>query len=304
MCLNAKPILIIKWDVTLVKHELPQTGTPSRTALAAAAHRAAHQVLEHGCIFSDPLALSILGKDADRARALTEHPSRRGMRIFIVTRSRFAEDSLAAAVKDGVRQLVILGAGLDTFAYRNPFGDCLRVFEVDCLSTQVWKRRLLVQAAIKSPDSLAFVPIDFEREPLIDKLMAVGFDTEQQTFFSWLGVVPYLTEQVVWSTLSLIAGLPNRAHVVLDYNNPPDSLSPKMRVAHDDRAARVAKLGEAFKVYFETAKLHARLRTLGFVEIQDLGPTQIFACYSSNFTRSIPESGGHILHAKTVSKSK
>ena len=289
----------------MVKRELMQAGMPSRTALAAATHRAAHQVLEDGCIFSDPLAFSILGKDADTVvREATEHPSRRGMRIFIATRTRFAEDSLAAAVKNGVRQLVILGAGLDTFAYRNPFGDCLRVFEVDRLATQVWKRQLLAEAAIKLPDSLTFVPIDFEREPLIDKLMAAGFDREQQTFFSWLGVVPYLTEPTVWSTFCLIAGLPNGAHVVFDYNNPPDSLSPKMRIAHDERAARVAKLGEDFTVYFETSKLHAQLRAKGFVEIQDLGPPQIFACFFPNFASSIPESGGHILHAMTILKSK
>ena len=143
----------------MVKRELIQTGMPSRTALAAATHRAAHQVLEHGCIFFDPLAFSVLGKDPDTVvREATGHPSRRGMRIFIATRTRFAEDSLAAAVKNGVRQLVILGAGLDTFAYRNPFGDCLRIFEVDRFATQVWKRQLLAEAAIKLPDSLIFLP--------------------------------------------------------------------------------------------------------------------------------------------------
>ena len=261
----------------MVKRELIQTGMPSRTALAAATHRAAHQVLEHGCIFFDPLAFSVLGKDPDTVvREATGHPSRRGMRIFIATRTRFAEDSLAAAVKNGVRQLVILGAGLDTFAYRNPFGDCLRIFEVDRFATQVWKRQLLAEAAIKLPDSLIFLPIDFEREPLIDKLMTAGFDTEQQTFFSWLGVVPYLTESTVWSTLCLMAGLPNGAHVVFDYNNPPDSLSPKMRIAHNERAARVAKLGEDFTVYFETNKLHTKLKAIGFGEIQDLGPPRYF----------------------------
>jgi O-methyltransferase involved in polyketide biosynthesis len=130
--------------------------------------------------------------------------------------------------------------------------------------------------------------------------MAAGFDTEQQTFFSWLGVVPYLTEPTVWSTLCFIAGLPNGAHVVFDYNNPPYSLSPKMRIAHDDRAVQVAKLGEDFTVYFETSKLHAQLRARGFDEIQDLGPSQIFSCFFPNFPSSIPENGGHILHATTM----
>jgi methyltransferase (TIGR00027 family) len=94
-------------------------GQPSRTALGAATHRAAHQILEHGLIFNDPLALRILGIDAETvARQAAERPSSRRMRIFIAVRTRFAEDALAAAVEHGVSQLVVLGAGLDTYAYR------------------------------------------------------------------------------------------------------------------------------------------------------------------------------------------
>src|SRR5580658_4980794 len=109
-----------------------QRGQPSRTALSAAAHRAAHQVLEQGRFFYDPLALRILGPDAmAMVREAAEVPSRRSMRIFIAVRTRFAEDALAAAVARGARQLVVLGAGLDTYAYRSPFGKRLRIFEVD-----------------------------------------------------------------------------------------------------------------------------------------------------------------------------
>ncbi len=288
----------------LVKHKLMQSGLPSRTALAAAAHRAAHQVLENGCIFADPLALRILGEDAKLAvREAAEEPSIYRMRIFIAMRTRFAEDVLAAAVEHGVRQLVILGAGLDTYAYRNPFSDRLHVFEVDHPATQVWKRQLLADAAIKLPDSLTYVPIDFERETLADGLASAGFNAEQQTFFSWLGVVPYLTEPAVWSTLGFIAGLPGGAHVVFDYSNPPSSFSPKMRIAHERRAAQVEKLGEAFLTYFETDKLHAKLTDMGFVAIEDEGPPQMFARFFPDFASYIPEKGGHILHATTILKS-
>ena len=146
----------------LDESKLMRSGLPSRTALAAAAHRAAHQILENGSIFADPLALRILGKDAKSVVHDAEmHPSMQRMRIFLAMRTRFAEDALAVAVKQGVRQLVVLGAGLDTYAYRNPFGDCLRVFEVDSLATQIWKRQLLAKAEIKLPASLTFVPIDF-----------------------------------------------------------------------------------------------------------------------------------------------
>ena len=94
-------------------------GLASRTALGAAGHRAAHQALEGGAVFADPLALAILGEDADKAVALArERPERRGLRIFVAMRSRFAEDSARAAIGRGVRQILVLGAGLDTFAYR------------------------------------------------------------------------------------------------------------------------------------------------------------------------------------------
>jgi methyltransferase (TIGR00027 family) len=160
-----------------------QTGTPSRTAWAAALHRAAHQVLEQGRIFSDPLALRILGKDAESvAREAEQHPFRRIMRIFIAVRTRFTEDALAAAIERGVRQIVVLGAGLDTYAYRSALGAGLRIFEVDHPDTQAWKRQLLAQAAIPLPSSLTFAPIDFERDTLADGLAAAGFARAAELF--------------------------------------------------------------------------------------------------------------------------
>src|ERR1700753_492779 len=124
-------------------------GQPSRTALAAASYRAAHQLLEGGRIFADPLAAPILGVPAaELFREEMRAPATRGMRLFIAARSRFAEDSLAAAVARGVRQYVLLGAGLDTFAYRNPF-DGLRVFEVDYPATQAWKRDRVADAGLQ-----------------------------------------------------------------------------------------------------------------------------------------------------------
>jgi len=281
-----------------------QLGKPSRTAWAAAAHRAAHQILEQGRIFADPLALRILGEDAETvARKAGERPSGRRMRIFIAVRTRFAEDALAAAVERGVRQVVVLGAGLDTYAYRSTLRDRIRIFEVDHPATQAWKRQRLEEAAIPIPGSLTFVPVDFEHQTLAEGLAAAGFDSSQQTFFTWLGVVPYLTEETVWSTLGFIGSLPNGAHVVFDYSNPPGSLPAEMRVRHERRAKRVAELGEAWLNYFESAELHASLIALGFREIEDLGPPQIAARYFPNRVRTLPDKGGHILRATSSRQS-
>jgi methyltransferase (TIGR00027 family) len=277
-----------------------QSGQASRTALGAAAHRAAHQVLEQGRIFADPLALRILGADAEAAvREADSHPAQRGLRLFIAVRTRFAEDALEAARARGVRQLVVLGAGLDTYAYRATAGSALRIFEVDHPATQQWKRERLAEAAISVPDALTFAPVDFEHETLADGLAAAGLDPALPSFFTWLGVTPYLTEATVFSTLRFIVGLPGGAHVVFDYANPPESLSdPEGRAAHEALAARVASLGEPFQSYFETDPLIARMNTLGFREIEDLGPAEIAARY---FGIARPAGrGGHILRASTT----
>ena len=278
-----------------------QSGQPSRTALGAAGHRAAHQVLEQGSIFFDPLALRILGSEAEEAlNEAEQEPRKRALRLFIAVRTRFAEDALEAAVARGVTQLVVLGAGLDTYAYRNR-QDRLRVFEVDHPATQAWKREQLAKASIEVPDALTFAPVDFERDTLADGLAAAGFDPMQQTFFTWLGVTPYLTESAVFATLGFIAALPGGAHVVFDYSNPPDSIvGVERRAFHEALATRVAAAGETFKSYFGSEALVVRLADLGFRDIEDLGPPEIAARYFPNHAGGPSGGGGaHIIRAAT-----
>jgi methyltransferase (TIGR00027 family) len=280
-----------------------QPGQPSRTALGAAGLRAAHQVLDGAAIFEDPLALRILGADAEallREAEAEADPYRQRLRWFIAARSRIADDALAVAVKRGARQLVVLGAGLDTTAYRTPPSENLRIFEVDHPATQAWKRRRLAEADIALPAALSFVPIDFEREMLADGLAAAGFDPGQQTFFTWLGVVPYLTDEAIFSTLGFIAGLAGGAHVVFDYVNPPDTMTePGRRAMHEALITRVAAAGEQLRNHFDSDALHVRLKALGFHELEDLGWAEIAARFLSNRTVS---SGGsaHVLRAATL----
>ncbi len=169
----------------------------------------------------------------------------------------------------------------------------------DYPSTQAWKRQRLSEAAIPIPPSLTYAPINFERETLTAGLNAAGFSTAQPTFFTWLGVVPYLTPDAVWSTLRFIASLPNGAHVVFDYSDPPDSLSPEMRAVYDERAARVAALGEPWVNHFEAETLHPRLKDAGFRTIEDLGGREIAVRWFPQRAAAMPAKGGHILHAAT-----
>ncbi|MEU0812507.1 class I SAM-dependent methyltransferase [Streptomyces sp. NPDC005970] len=281
-----------------------QPRSPSRTAWLAAAHRADHQKLDAGRLFHDPLAVRILGADAEGRDDADAASGRRRIRLFIAARSRFAEDRLAAAVRRGVRQLVVLGAGLDTFAYRNPHEVAgLRVFEVDHPATQAWKRERLADAGIPLPPSLTFAPVDFERESLAEGLTAAGFDPARPAFFSWLGVVPYLTRDAVFATLGLIAGLPGGTEAVFDYSEPPSAMTPRGRVSHRARAARVAAVGEPFLSYFAPERLAADLRAAGFDAVEDLDAVRLVSHYAAHAPADARErrSTAHVLSATTVS---
>ncbi len=276
-----------------------EKGQPSRTARAAAAYRAAHQELEGGRVFRDPLALRILAGDAEPiVREVHDRPEHRSMRLFIAARTRFAEDALAAAVARGARRLVVLGAGLDTFAHRNPHAG-LKVFEVDHPATQAWKRERLAEVGLTPPPSLTFVPVDFERETLAEGLAAAGCDGEGSTFFTWLGVTPYLTRDAIFATLGFIAGLRGGAEVVFDYTDPPSALTAEKAAVHAARALTVAALGEPWLTFFTPAELHPGLRDLGLTEIEDLGPAGIASRYFGAPAHSMPDAGGHVLRART-----
>lgn len=278
---------------------------PSRTAFAAAAYRAAHQVVDRARIFPDPLALPILGLTAESVVDLTQaQPAHGGMRFFISARARLAEAALQRGVEErGVEQLVVLGAGLDTFAYRNPLGDRLRVFEVDHPATQAWKRRRLREAGIAIPETLAFAPVDFERDSLTESLRAAGFSANKRAFFMWLGVVPYLTLEAVTATLTAIGALRGGAEAVFDYSDPPDTLAPETRARQAERAARVAAIGEPFLTYFDSAELRGLLSGIGLDVVEDLGPRAMLERFGEPEMlaaiaargRSPPERGGRVI---------
>jgi len=276
-----------------------QTHRPSVTARAAAAHRAVHQLLEGGAVFSDPLALPILGPGMEEALAVLPTDSRaRRMRRFIAARTRLAEEALHAAIeKDGITQLVVLGAGLDTYAYRGAQRGALRaIYEVDHPGTQAWKRERLAAAGIDAPSNVHFVATNFEEGALEAALQQAGLDRGQGVFFTWLGVTPYLSRKAIRATLSLIAASP-RSQVVFDYAEPPDTLDPRMRAMHDSHAQRVALIGEPWVSFFEPPALHSELRDLGFNRVHDAGPGDIARFFFPDSEADAPARGGHVLHA-------
>ena len=273
---------------------------PSRTALVVARQRAAHQVLDHGSILSDPFAMAILGEDEkDVLQYATQHPMASIGRLFTAARSRIAEDAMARAVETGTRQVVILGAGLDTFALRNPHdAQQVRIYEVDHPATQAWKRRRLAEAQLAIPSWLVLVPVDFERDDLGETLAGAGFQQTSPAFFSWLGVVPYLTPDAIGSTLHYIASVRN-SEVVFDYMEPPQVCSDEVRELVEKRTDQLEKIDERWSSRLDPAGVAAILRSHGFHDIEDTGFQEIRSRFGPSVQGLAPgQAGLHVVHAK------
>jgi methyltransferase (TIGR00027 family) len=255
-----------------------ETGKASKTALGVAIRRAAHQIMDRPPVLDDPIAVPLVGPGYPRHMERAMHRVARDFRAFMAVRSRYVEDRLAEAGAEGVTQYVVLGAGLDTFAYRNPFPR-LRVFEVDFQATQEWKKEMLAKAGIGVPAGLTFVPLDFERHTLAEGLAQTGFDANAPAFFGWLGVIPYLTLDAFRATLSAIGRMPAGSGVGFDYALAPETLSPEGRVAFDALAGRVAAAGEPFQLFFTPDSMERELRNAGFHRIEQRDSEQLNQMY-------------------------
>ena len=263
---------------------------PSTTAQGVAMMRAAHQLLDDPRVFDDPVAMAMIGKDAAAFIAADPHrvdpsPLSSYLRAFLAVRSRIAEDELADGVRRGVRQYVVLGAGLDTFAYRNPYpAEELRVFEVDHPNTQAFKRARLAEAGIAPPPALTFAPVDFETRTLADGLSAAGCDRAVPTFFSWLGVTQYLEPETVMATLRFIASFPAESGVVFDYTIDPSLLTERQKAAVGALKSRTAGSGEPWRGFFKPDALAREMGEMGFGHIRDIAPDEINAHYFAGRT--------------------
>jgi methyltransferase (TIGR00027 family) len=230
-------------------------GEPSFTALAAAAARAAHLIVDHEpLIFRDTLAYAMLGDRAEEFvgyhRTHGEHAVLAGARTAATTRARYTEERLSrAAWSDGITQYVILGAGLDTFAHRpgGPAGR-VRVFELDHPATQEWKRALLGRARIEppaGPTRLTYVPVDLEAESPVDALLRAGFDATRPALVSWLGVTMYLTRAAIAQTFATIArALAPGTEIIVDHLLPERLRDPAGRAYADAVMPESARRGE------------------------------------------------------------
>jgi methyltransferase (TIGR00027 family) len=272
-----------------------QARSASKTALGVAYLRAAHQMLDATpLIFDDPVALRLLGEEG--RRHILEHegryslPAARGLRSHLVVRSRFAEDRLEEAVARGINTYVILGAGFDTFAYRQPeWAEGMRIIEIDHPESQAAKKARLKTAGIEIPSNVEFADIDFEHETLDEGFRRHGVSLREKTFFSWLGVTVYLTEDAVEDVFRELARFRPGSEVAFTFSQPREPESLWQRVLKRPSLATMAAMaGEPWLTYYEPEKLRCMLLETGFSEVYFLTPDESRRRYFADGRTDIP----------------
>ncbi len=216
----------------------------------------------------------------DQASALADYMRVQGCPTTL-SRSRYTEDVLAAAEAEGVTQYVILGAGLETFAFRRPAGDQrLQVFEVDHPATQAFKRARLAELGWALPPHLHFVPVDFAHESLPEGLQRSTYDSRRPAFFSWLGVTYYLAPAAVRETWRAVAGLASAGSgLVFDYLDA-DAFVPERAAVQVQRMQAIVRMaGEPMQAGFDPAALAGELAAAGLTLVENLSPAAIQTRY-------------------------
>lgn len=261
-----------------------EAGRPSQTAFIMAVLRARHYLTtQEPRLLDDSLAINLTGlRSAEEVELVASRfedslgkysdPESARERVHAIAmgtciRSRFVEDQLLASLPGGITQLVLLGAGLDTVAYRSPHITAqIDVFEVDFPATQAWKRRVLAASGVTIPDNVTFVPCDFERQTLVEALDEGGVRPDRKTFFTWLGVQPYLTPASVTSTLDVVATFPAGSELVMDLlTTAPASDGDLVREGSD---RMLSSIGEPWQSWFEPEEFEGILKRRGYSNVE------------------------------------
>jgi methyltransferase (TIGR00027 family) len=280
-------------------------GQPSRTALTAAAARAAHLIVDQQpVIFADTLAEAMLGEQATELiayhRAHGTHPVLAGARTQVTCRSRYAEDALAQAIERGIGQYVLLGAGLDSFAWRSALAGRVRVFEVDHPATQDYKRRAVAVAGQRATvtGQVRFGPADLAQDSLAGALGGAGFDAGQPAFVSWLGVIMYLRDSAIDETLAVLGGLAPGSEVVLDYMLATERRDAAGQMYAELVGQAAAGWGEPWRSVFTPEAMAARLAGHGFGAVRDVSQQAMIPAAAWDRTDALrPAELAHIAHA-------
>lgn len=266
----------------MMKQQPLLEGIPRRrSALTMALARAAHQLLDEPTLLQDRHAFDVLGSSLARQTVVDPYaynaPMLRTLRAAVIARSKLVEDRVALAISAGLRQVVILGAGLDTLSLRLP--DSVRCIELDQAETQQWKLERLQESGVAIPSNVAFVTADLAEVSLPAVLDKHGIDPERPTFFSCLGVLPYLETSVALAMVRQVALYPSQSEIVFDARVTRGLLSPLEQWMDDMAARSFAAAGEPWLSAFDPVELKATLLGSGFCEVECLDAEAINARY-------------------------
>jgi methyltransferase (TIGR00027 family) len=275
-----------------------ERAAASRTAIATSLMRAAHTRLDPQPLIEDPWGDLLIPKSA-RDSISDESLLRSRAYPNVITRTRYAEDALQAAVAAGIRQYVLIGAGFDSFALRRPaYAAELQIFEIDFPATQMLKRERIKACEISLPRSVHFIAADLSHESVAAALTRSPFQAGVLTFFSWLGVTMYLTRAANFATLRSIASCaPARSELVFTYFD--ERLFQAQSETFHELEKRVAAIGEPFLSGFDPGALAADLAACGLDLVEDLHGGEIGARYDGTGERGLAQSStSHIAHAR------
>lgn len=288
----------------------------SSTAEATAAMRAAHCLYHQPVIFNDPYALQLTSPSLRRAcqnrffgwllRRQFISESLRPITAQVVARARYAEEKLAQAVSKGISQYVIIGAGFDSFCLRRPaFSAGLQIYEIDFPATQQIKQKRLMTIADLSPEGVEFLAVDLEKRTTTEALAISSFKKEERAFFSWLGTVPYLSEETVFKVLrDLAAFAAQGSEIVLDYSIPTYLWAPEERAALIRILRIIERRGEAIRSFFEPDTFTGDISRLGYHIFENIAPAELNKMYFSNRADGLAtHSAAYILHAEVIHNS-
>jgi methyltransferase (TIGR00027 family) len=272
---------------------------PDSTAERVALWRALHlEVDPPPHVLDDAIGLQLVGPDARwRQRPDMEPRFTTGFRAAIVARARFAEDLVIDKASEGVRQYVILGAGLDTFAQRHPqVASTLRIFEVDRPEPQAWKRQRLVEIGYPTPEWLHFVAVNFEAgQTWWDQLVRSGFDPAGRAVVVSTGVSLYLTREANLATLRKIAALASGSTLMLSFNLPLDLLPAEERPAIEAAINGARASGTPFISFFSPEQMIALAREAGFASARHVSTAELTERYFASRTDGLRPSRGEQL---------
>ncbi len=260
---------------------------PSRSAMSAAVARGTHRLWdEPPWIFDDPFALMLVGAGwedfAAASRALARPFVVRQGHAGVLVRSRYPEDRL---IEGEYSQYVILGAGLDSFAWRRPdLQGSLRVFEVDHPATQAWKRERVATLALLIHHDHVFVPVDFETQALNDCLDAAGFDWTRLSFFSWVGATMYLKPDAIAATLGIVTTCVPGSEIVLSYNQDLQFVDEIGREFLTAVTPQVAAMGEPVQTSFAPIEMEALVTQCGLTVVEHPTADDLFHRYCAGRT--------------------